>query len=192
MMADRVLEMRERAVVEKRRLDRRVADRGGTERVAIGGIAADLLPEAPVRQTLPSLLTALLLSAAPATLAAQGNPASAPDTAEGMSRATDTTSTITPGVNDPASTPDTAEGMSRATDTTSTITPGVRVAFRVEGPGAPEMRYHAAAIKPGSLAQDAPDGVLRTAALELLEFLGSERARRVFGAHGFLPLAGAS
>ena len=79
-----------------------------------------------MRQTIPSLLTALLLSAAPAALAAQGNPASAPDTAEGMSRATDTTSTITPGVNDPASTPDTAEGMSRATDTTSIITPGVR------------------------------------------------------------------
>ena len=79
-----------------------------------------------MHQTLPSLLTVLLLSAAPAALAAQANPASAPDTAEGMSRATDTTSTITPGVNDPASTPDTAEGMSRATDTTSTITPGVR------------------------------------------------------------------
>ena len=75
---------------------------------------------------LPTLLAALLLSGAPLTLAAQGNPASAPDTAEGMSRATDTTSTITPGVNDPASTPDTAEGMSSGTDTTSTITPGVR------------------------------------------------------------------
>ena len=77
-------------------------------------------------QTLSSFLTALLVCVAPVTLAAQGNPASAPDTAEGMSRATDTTSTITPGVNDPASTPDTAEGMSREMDTTSTITPGVR------------------------------------------------------------------
>jgi hypothetical protein len=36
------------------------------------------------------------------------DPASTPDTAEGMSRATDTTSTITPGVRDPASTPDTS------------------------------------------------------------------------------------
>jgi hypothetical protein len=79
-----------------------------------------------VGQTLFISLAALVISLAPGTLAAQGNPASAPDTAEGKSRATDTTSTITPGVNDPASTPDTAEGMSRATDTTSTITPGVR------------------------------------------------------------------
>jgi hypothetical protein len=78
-----------------------------------------------VGQTL-RFLTALLMCMAPVSLAAQGNPASAPDTAEGMSRATDTTSTITPGVNDPASTPDTAEGMSSETDTTSTITPGVR------------------------------------------------------------------
>jgi hypothetical protein len=36
------------------------------------------------------------------------DPASTPDTAEGMSRATDTTSTITPGVRDPGSTPDTS------------------------------------------------------------------------------------
>ena len=79
-----------------------------------------------MNQTIYIFAAALLLGAGPARLAAQGHPASAPDTAEGMSRATDTTSTITPGVNDPASTPDTAEGMSRDTDTTSTITPGVR------------------------------------------------------------------
>jgi molybdate transport system substrate-binding protein len=80
-------------------------------------------------------------------------------------------------------------GIVYATD--AAITPGVRVAFRVEGEGAPEIRYHAAAIKPGSLAQRKHDGALRTAAFELLEFLGSERAGQVFTAHGFLPLAGA-
>ena len=82
--------------------------------------------EASVGQMLSVLLAGLVWCVAPAALSAQGNPASAPDTAEGMSRATDTTSTITPGVNDPASTADTTEGMSAETDTTSTITPGVR------------------------------------------------------------------
>ena len=80
----------------------------------------------PARGAAAAALATLLLWTVPPMLAAQGNPASAPDTAEGMSRATDTTSTITPGVGDPASAPDTAEGMSPETDTTSTITPGVR------------------------------------------------------------------
>jgi hypothetical protein len=43
------------------------------------------------------------------------DPGSTPDTAEGMSRATDTTSTITPGVRDPASTPDTSMSAPQAT-----------------------------------------------------------------------------
>jgi hypothetical protein len=75
---------------------------------------------------MPAVLAGLvLIAAAPAVSAQQPNPASAPDTTEGMSAETDTTNTITPGVNDPASTPDTAEGFSAETDTSSTITPGV-------------------------------------------------------------------
>jgi len=78
------------------------------------------------RYTMPAALIGLLLFAGVPVLAAQQpNPASAPDTSEGMSSETDTTSTITPGVNDPASTPDTTEGFSTETDTSSSITPGV-------------------------------------------------------------------
>jgi hypothetical protein len=54
---------------------------------------------------------ALLAAGAGAAAAQQPNPASAPDTAEGMSPATDTTSPVTPGVRDPASTPDTSRAM---------------------------------------------------------------------------------
>ena len=81
---------------------------------------------------MPAALIGLLLVAGVPVLAAQQpNPASAPDTSEGMSSETDTTSTITPGVNDPASTPDTADGMGHGTAAPTPITPRRR-------PGVPD------------------------------------------------------
>jgi molybdate transport system substrate-binding protein len=82
-------------------------------------------------------------------------------------------------------------GIGYATD--AAVVTGVRVAFAVEGPAAPDVRYHAAAVKPGSLtqSQETSDGLRRSAALALLEFLVGEPAQRVFATHGFLPLPGA-
>jgi molybdate transport system substrate-binding protein len=82
-------------------------------------------------------------------------------------------------------------GIGYATD--AAVVTGVRVAFAVEGPAAPDVRYHAAAVRPGSLtqSQETADGLRRAAALALLEFLLGEPAQRVFADHGFLPLPGA-
>ena len=82
-------------------------------------------------------------------------------------------------------------GIGYATD--AAVVPGVRVAFAVEGEGAPDVRYHAAAVKPGSLddSHETADGLRRSAALALLDFLLGEPAQRVFADHGFLTLPGA-
>ena len=58
-----------------------------------------------VRPELAALaVVVLVVATTEAGAAQQPQPASAPDTAEGMSRATDTSSTITPGAETPADT----------------------------------------------------------------------------------------
>jgi len=81
-------------------------------------------------------------------------------------------------------------GICYATD--AATAEGVRVVLRVGGPAAPVVRYHAAAVKPGSAFSARGAGAGRAAALDWLEFLGGERARSLFTAHGFeLPAGGA-
>jgi molybdate transport system substrate-binding protein len=74
-------------------------------------------------------------------------------------------------------------GICYATD--AAVTDRVRVVLRAAGPEAPAVRYHAAAVQPGTSARRRSDGVERQAALDFLELLGSAEARAVFERHGF-------